>query len=552
MMGIKRGFEDLVRVSHVVNVLFKEGLGFLVEDLKLKHHLPFHRKLMKSKFKRTNSAPERLRKVFEKLGGTYVKLGQLLSIRPDLIPPEISEELKKLQDECPPFPFSQVKAIIEKELKEPMERIFSSFDEKPVAAASIAQVHYGLLKDGSEVVVKVQRPDVKSSIDEDIDIMYYFAHRMEKDERYKNFSPVGIIDEFSAYTKRELDFTNEAKNITLFYNNFKGYPGIRIPFVHWNYVTPSVLMMEFIPGKRLSSVIRQKTKIDGRATAITGFNALMKMVFEDGIFHADLHPGNILLTKKEVAIVDFGIVGFLDDNLRNKAVRLLASLLEKDSKKMMKILLEVGEKGDKTNMILFEEDLSKVLMQWHYTSPDMSKATHMLHKIFNVCLANDVKMPVNLVLLGKALVTAEATCKEIYPEFNVIEQAKPYLEKYLSKKMEFSGMIKKFIDRSGSLKESMAGLPERAGKLMDTLSKGKIELDVKEDMHRLGIEIDRSSNRLSLGMLIAAFVLSGALMLQTNFEPKIFHYPILSLLCFGIAMMFGIMLFISIMNEGKY
>lgn len=552
-MGLKRGLEDIARLSHIVNVLFTEGLGFLIEDLKLKHHLPFHRKVQKGKFKKPDisSAPVRLRKVFEKLGGTYVKLGQLLSIRPDLVTPEFSEELKKLQDEVPSFPFKEVKAIIESELKEPLDRIFSSFEEKPTAAASIAQVHKAVLKNGKHVVVKVQRPHVKDIIDEDIDIMYYLAHKIQNNPKYKNFSPVGIIDEFSVYTKREMDFTNEAKNITLFYNNFKDYAGIKIPFVYWDYVTPRVLIMDYFPGRKLSKVTPKTKGVDGRVVAITGFNALLKMIFEDGLFHADLHPGNIIITGHKVGIVDFGIVGFLDDNLRSKAILLLASLLNQDSKQIMKVLLEVGEKSPNTNLIIFEDDITKVVMQWHYTSPNMENATQMLHRLFNVCMRNDIRMPTNLVLLGKAMVTAEATCRQVYPEFDVIEQSKPYIEKYLSKKLEYTHILKKMITDYAKIKEGLIEVPRKASKIADTIAKGSFRLDMTKDIDHLSLEIDRSSNRLSMGMLIAGFVVSGALILQSNLKPYLWGYPVLSVICFGMAVFFGMMLSISIVNEGK-
>ena len=254
---VHSNFKDAKRVKQVVSVMVAEGLGYFIDKMKLRWHLPLHKNLQFYHFTKKEHIPlqVRLRRSMETLGGAYIKLGQLLSLRPDLVPMDYCKEFEKLQDQVPAFPFSQVKKIVEEELGKPLSEIFSHFEEKPIGSASIGQVHRAKLKDGKEVVVKVQRPDIQELFHEDIDILYYLFGKLDKYYHYEHFSPLMILDEFERYTKKELDYCFEKRNLTRFGDNFKHSSFIKVPKAYDAYSTSSILTMEYLKGEKLSTLI---------------------------------------------------------------------------------------------------------------------------------------------------------------------------------------------------------------------------------------------------------------------------------------------------------
>jgi ubiquinone biosynthesis protein len=551
-MTIKRDIRDIKRISYVINVLFRNGLGYIVEETQLKYHIPFFKKLMRHKFKPPTSPAVRLRKAFEELGGTYIKLGQLLSIRPDLIPPEYCEELRKLQDDVPPFLFEEAKDVIESELKKHLHQLFSSFSREPLAAASIGQVHKAKLKNGKTVVVKIQRPDIKNTIKADIDILYYLAKKLEKHKKYKSFSPVEIIREFERYTEKELDYTQEARNIDHFYSNFKNSRTIKIPKVYWDYTTDKVLTLEYIDGIKLLDIDRAKKTYDKKDIAKKLVDSVIKQVFEDGFFHADLHPGNVLVLDHKLAFLDFGIVGFLDRDLKEKGLKAFIAVIQKDYNEIIRSLLRIGTITKQTNLEQFKEEVQEVIEDWYGLKLKQVRVTHMLHQLLNICVRNHIRMPVNLILLGKAFVTAEGTCRELDPDFDFVKNTQPYVKKVLTKRMLSAQFIKDFVRRSDKIKEFLYEVPEQLPLLLERIKSGRVHVDIEDsDIRTLSLEIDRSSNRLSYGMLIASLILAGALIVQSNQKPYIVGYPILAAVCFFIALVLGIILLISILKEEK-
>ena len=298
--------ENLKRVKYIVSILTKQGFGYFIERLNLKRYIPFKERIKLGKEKKEKkSAPVRLRLALEELGPTFVKFGQLLSTRPDIIPEDFIKELSKLQDNVPPFSYRQVEEQIKKELGKPINEIFLYFDKKPIASASIGQVHEAKLKNGKKVAVKVQRPDIEKTINEDLDILTFFADIVDKHmPKFKIYNPKGLVEEFKKTIKKELNYRIEANNICRFYQNFKDSKTVVVPKVYQEYSTKKVLTMSFIEGTKISELWRIKEKwLNKKVIAKNGANAFFKQILIDGFFHADPHPGNIFVLKNNVCLL---------------------------------------------------------------------------------------------------------------------------------------------------------------------------------------------------------------------------------------------------------
>ncbi len=524
---------SLKRASKIVNVLTKQGLGYFMQEFGLKWHLPFHKRI--KTYKKEDSIPARLRKSMEELGGAYVKLGQLLSLRPDLVPQEYCDEFSKLLDKMPSFSYERAKKIVEDELKQPLDKIFKSFDKKPIGSASIAQVHKAVLRTGKNVVVKVQRPNVKDQFEADIQMMYYLARKIEHYFKKTPVSPVQIVKEFDRYTKDELNFRIEANNIEQFYEVFKGSKKVVTPKVYLTYTTSKILVMDYIHGTQLSE-IKNKLSVKVRKDIIKEIaDAMCVQALDSGVFHADLHPGNILvLSQGRIALLDFGIIGRLDKELKKNTIDMIVALVDSDSRAVSRILLKVGLPTEQTNIESFELDVDDVMREWNPASS--IRATHVLHRLFNTCIKNHIRMPADLILLAKALVTIEGTCTQLDPNFNFVEYAKPKIVVILKKENRPSALIKRFLKKSMEAGDILSDLPEQTLELIERFKREPIKLDIDDtDVGQLGKSIGFGSNKLSYAILTAALLVSGAMLIDLH--PQLFGYSIFSIFALSFAIM---------------
>ncbi len=546
MKFFQREIKDIHRFNHIVLILAQQGFGHLFDKIKL-------RKL----FKRKGAIePERLRKTLEKLGPTFVKLGQILSLRPDLVRKEYVKELGKLQDEVPPFSYKEVEEIIKKELHKPINKLFSSFSKKPIASASISQVHKARLRNGMTVAVKVQRPDSKEIMDTDIEIMFYIAKLLEKhSEKIRRYKPVKIVQEFKKWTDKELDFRIEAKNAKRFYKNFKGNNKVKIPKVFDRYSSKRVLTLEFIDGIELHNIgkVKGKRGYDIKEIIKNGFDLILTQVFIDGFFHADPHPGNILVLKgNKIGLVDFGIVGYFDENLKRKSIELFYGLVEEDMDAIVDTFLDMGLiKEGETNIESFKNDVRKVIEPLQKSSLKDVKISYVLEEVLDIALRHRVKMPVDFVLFGKALVEIEGVALEYDPDFKFVESSKPFIEKLIKKEIKPVNMAKDLMKNLLKYGKLFRELPDKLDAALTRIQKGSVKVDIEDtDIKRLGSDIDKSSNRLTYGIIIAAFLVTGALLASVG-KPVLGGFSLVSLICFGMALIFAIFLFVSIKKEGK-
>ena len=343
-MSLVKAIRSFSRLRQIVNILFTYGFEEIVDELRFRSHLPFEKQISKKKSKKSRSTHAvRLRKAMEEAGGAFVKLAQMLSLRSDLIPQEYCDEFAKLQDSVKPFAFSKVKKIIEEDFGKPINKVFMEFEKEPIAAASVGQVHKARLKSGQWVAVKIQRPDIKKIFKSDVDILYYLAEQAEERiENLRRFKPRRIVQEFENYTKKELDFKLEAKNIDIFFKKYKYSHYFKIPRVYWEQSSSRVVTMTFIDGKKISEMKKLDEKDKKRLTLLV-YRSFIDQVFNMHIFHADPHPGNIfLMDNKKIAFLDFGIVGRISPDLAMSVEMMLIGLVKGDLDMLAQSFLDIG------------------------------------------------------------------------------------------------------------------------------------------------------------------------------------------------------------------
>ena len=546
--------KDFARLDHILLILLEEGFGFLVDRMRLNHRVSLKHRLKSKIAGKNRISPEiRLRRTLERLGPTFIKFGQLLSVRPDLVPKSYVKELEKLQDRVPPFPFSQARKIVEQELKNPLARVFSEFHPKPIASASISQVHKAKLKNGPWVAVKVQRPKVRDIMERDITIMFHLARLLEKHvPEIRKYKPIGIVNEFAEWTRKELDFKREANNAKRFYANFKGSKTVKIPKVYDAYTTSSVLVLEYIDAVEISNVADiRKRGLNLHKIVQNGLDAVLTQVFVHGFFHADPHPGNILVVSNNVvSFVDFGIVGYFSDALKEKAVELFIGIIEQDAEKIAEVFMDLHMVEDNVDMEAFKQKVTSVIAPLQGSSIKDTKISYILEDVLDTALEFNIKMPLEFVLFGKTLITLEGIALEYDPEFKLVENVKPFVQKLIQHKTSPRYIAKSALSNFFKYKRFLTTLPEETEKVFRKIQKGTLKVDIEDtDIKTLSLEIDRSSNRLAYGIIIAASIVSGALLMQTTGGKG--DVPLLSGLFFSVALLLVIMLFVSIIKEKK-
>lgn len=545
--------EDLRRASEVVKALVSEGLGYVVQQLELKWHLPIISKIFMKEEKLPEDLPVRLRKSFERLGGAYLKFGQFLSLRPDLVPEEYCNEFKKLLDEVHPLPYEEMEKLIEQELKRPAKEVFKQIDKTPLGSASIAQVHRATLLNGSDVVLKIQRPAIQQKIWEDMDILYYLAHKTEHSAKLKDLNAVGMVAEFENSTKKELNFIFEARNIDIFYNAFKENKKVIIPKVHWLFTTEKLLAMDYVDGVKLSNIINRPElypKINRKNLAKIIADTATVQFFDLGFFHADLHPGNILVADSKIALLDFGIIGKMSKELVEKEVEVYIALVNKDIDGVVRGIIKTGNISEKTDIDGFEKEATSYLKKW-YIDVETKRITDVLYNLFLISNKYNLQIPKEMFIFGKATLTAESCCWAVDPKFDFIEYSNSKIAEILKEQRKPTIIVNKFIRKSTELSKILSEIPPSFLDVLTRIKTGKFSLDMyNTDVKHLGYDVELSSNRVSYAMVMSSFVIAGALLAEIG--PKYGNYSMISIFSFSASMFFFGMLMISVFKEGTW
>ena len=532
----KQFIGDVKRLKEIVGVFFESGFGYFIVRLQLRYLLPWRKRLW---FKFGKKGPEpyfseklfppevHLREIFERLGPTFVKLGQVLSLRPDVVPLEYAKEFEKLQSNVPPFPFREAKKIIESELGKPLEKIFKNFDERPVAAASLAQVHRAHLhakggsasggEDGTEVAVKVQRPGIKEILIRDIHLMLYLAGLIEKHiPESRIFRPIKVVKEFADWTMRELDFTIEATNADRFRYNLAGEPDVLIPKVYWDYTKPRVMTMDFIRGAMLNRPKElKKIGVDPKELAVRGIRVGFHQFFIDGFFHADPHPGNFfVLPDGRLCMHDFGIVGYLSSDERQRFVNYLIAFKNKDPKAAAGHLLGFAKPENGADPENFRIFIENELSRWMFGAVGGSLTKGFYHTI-NAGARYGFAFSTDLVLLGKALMTTEAMIYELDPHFNIAVAVADFVSVLYKEELRPEKLIKFAEMKGGEYLAFLRELPERTMGLLQKLESGEIGVKVNlDEMQDLKKEFDRQNDVRVLSLVVVALFLGSAVVLR--------------------------------------
>jgi ubiquinone biosynthesis protein len=563
-LSLRRTYKSVNRIRQIVNVFLKYGFGKVIDQIHLGRFIPFRTRIKvfgQWPPVKSPAAPEQLRMAFAELGPSFIKLAQLLSSRPDLITTRYADEFKKLQDRVPPFPTEEAIAIIEGETGWKLDEIFAQFDRTPIAAASIAQVFRGKLIDGSDIIVKVQRPHISEQIETDIGILMYAANLLEKYVPESSFfNPTGIVEEFSRTVRKELDFLEEARNCSRFRKNFEHTPDVYIPRIFEKHSTDKVIIMERIEGVRIDDINEITLQgLDRKHLAKVGVDAYFKQILEDGFFHADPHPGNIFaMPSGQIGFIDFGIVGRVSPELRETMANTFLALIRKDFDNLIDQYIELGLIPEHVDLEAFRKEFKADLSDFLEPLYGMTigqinfNFADYIDTVTHIAIKHKMKIPSDLLLVNKAMLVLENLGSELDPEFDFIAAAEPYASKLVRERLSPGKLFEKVRKNVMDVSDFVMLFPKQVRQIIQKV----LQDDIGIKMTHIGLDrfikdMDRSSNRIAFSMIISAILLSSAIMHATGAGPSIFGMSLLGITAFGIAFILGVWLVISIIRSGR-
>jgi ubiquinone biosynthesis protein len=506
------------RYREISRVFLRHGFGFLLESAGL-------RRLRWPPRRAVPSPPpaHHLRLALEELGPTFIKLGQVLSTRPDLIPPPFVAELARLQDRVPPFPAAEARHIIEEELGAPVEELFADFQEEPLAAASLSQVHGARLRTGEEVVLKVQRPGIEAQVATDLEILRRIARLAEERlPQAELYDLPGIVEEFGHTLHAEMDFRREANNAERFRHNFTGKPYLYIPRVYWEFTTHRVLTLERVYGLKIDDIPGlEAAGIDRHRVALHATDVVMQEIFQDGFFHADPHPGNFFVLPGDIiAAVDFGMVGYLSRSLREQLVSLLAAAVQMDTTALVQQLLRMSLVETGVDREGLRRDLERLLQAYAGRPLKELRAAAVLEEAMPIAFRRRLRLPAELWLLGKMLAMLEGVGTRLDPDFDPFAVARPYALRLLRESTSLSALTERFRSALLDWGELLLDFPLHTPTLFTRLQRGDwtVGVELRRTEGPLAV-LDTLSLRLSLGILIAVGLVVAALFLRLLLVP---------------------------------
>jgi ubiquinone biosynthesis protein len=558
MRFISRTSRHLRRYRQILTVLFKYGFGELVDRMNVAHYLETGLQMVsRSRRERMEklTRSERIRLAIEELGPTFIKLAQILSTRPDLVPVEFLRELTKLQDQVPAFPFEQARQIIEEELRAPLEEKFPYFENTPLAAASIAQVHRARLADGREVAVKVQRPGIARLVEVDVEILHHLATLMERHIAEMGVQrPTAIVEEFARILEKEIDFTVEAGHLERFARQFREAPGIYVPKVHRPFSTRRIMTMEYIEGIKISDLAGLDAGgYDRKLLAARGAEIILEQILRFGFFHGDPHPGNLfILPENRICYLDFGMMGSVDRQAREDFADLIVAYLVRDEQKVAAVLLRIMAYEEEPDRRALEKDLSDFLEGALYPPLKSAPISGFLKVLLDLIPRHRLRIPADIFLMIKALATTEAVGYSLDPDFDLAAKTGPYIRRIVLERLH-PGRLAKELLRSGSdLVQLLKEIPGETRDILQQIRQGRVKIGFEHrGLEDFAFHIDRSSNRIAFALIIAALIVGSSLVIQTQIGPYLFGFSVLGLFGFLVAGIFGLWLLVSILRSGR-
>ena len=542
----------LRRFKDIVMILMKYGFNDLIDRLEIPG-IDLVRKI--HKVDHEMGTFERIRCALEDLGPSFVKFGQIMSLRPDLLPPALIHELSKLQDEVAPVEFLQIKDTVEKNIVGSLQETFTIFDAAPLAAASISQVHRGVLsRDGRIASIKVQRPGIRSKIKADLDILAAIANKLhDRVDDLKTYDLPNLVRVTRRNLLRELDFKREARNMKIAKSYAGEHSEIYIPEVYEEYCTERLLVMEYVQGTKLKN-LDTTALTDPESTAKQGLKAAIKQILEDGFFHADPHPGNLLITGDErICLMDWGMTGRLSQRDRHEIIDLLKSVVDKDSEAMVHALLRIGSAEAAIDRRGLERELLDILDSYYAVPIKKMNIGQLLMAITELLRTYRLRLPPDLVIMIKALVTAEGTARLIYPDLDVVSEAKDYISTLALERFKPESLWRSFRFSLSQFLSLQQEVPTRIVQILSKADRGGLTLGFRhENLAGFMKTLDNITNRLTFGIIIGAMIIGSSMIITTGIGPLLFGFPALGVIGYLISGLLGLWLVFNIIRKRKY
>lgn len=548
---------NLSRYREIASVLARHGFGWLLADSNLRDLLPLTQRLGSPDGVEPENQATHLRQAFEELGTTFIKLGQVLSTRPDLLPPDYIAELSKLQEAAPPVPYEQVAAVFEAEMGARPEDVFAEFDPDPLASASIGQVHTARLPNGDDVVVKIQRPGVAAKVERDLDALHELANLVARYSSIgQDYDVVGLADEFAFNLRCELSYVREGQNADRFRQAFAGDPDVYIPDVYWDYTTERVIVLQRLRGIRINDLpALEGAGLDRKEIAANSVRLMLEEMFVHGFFHADPHPGNFyVLDDGRIGMLDFGMLGRLDQKLQESLTRLFVALSKGDSERVVDEFLATGVAGGQVNRAVLKRDVDHMIACYANRSAEDLAAARIFSEITGLARRHRLRLPSDLMMMARVMAISEGIGLQLDPDFQFIPFAQPYLERFWLQRRSPRRVGEKMAEGIMEMAELGLELPRHLRRMATQLERGELGAQVEiRGMERYLAEMQSMVNRLSITVLVGALIVGlSQFMHMVAPEGFIEQYATQFFgLSFVAAMVLGVWLLISLVRSGR-
>jgi ubiquinone biosynthesis protein len=562
LLAVSTTTRSIGRLSEIAQVMVRHGFGYFFEAHRLSDLLPGRSAEDRiahaaAEHGAASARGQHLREVLDELGPTFVKFGQLLSTRPDVVPPDIIVELRGLQDDVRPFPFEQAERVIEEELGNTLERLFLEFDPVPVAAASIGQVHRATLPNGRKVAVKVQRPGAPRQIEADLALLYQAARLVRERVRAFDFIDTRqLVDEFGRSIRKELDYRQEGRNAQSFHRHFAGSPHIRVPKVYWQYTRARVLTLEWIDGIQLADIdLIALTLEERRELAYRITEAWMTMIFRHGFFHGDPHPANILLPPEAgtVGLVDFGAVGTLTDDDMSKLTGLFIDAANENIEQLPKRLADLGVRYPKEREGEFLAEIRELYYRYYGASLSEIDPIQVIREGFQLIYSMNLHLPARFLLLDRTIATLGSVGAELYPEFNIFEVARPYARDLMLERFAPHRVARRARREGLRYAQVLLEAPYQFHDFMEEIRDGQIEVGfVHKGLDDLLAKLDTLFNRLVIALIVVGGLIGSSIIgIFATAGPQVLGINIISIVGFALSAVLGVWLLWGVVRSGR-